>query len=229
MFSRQYVFSKVRDTEKYDLPTLLKDDVFCLLCNEVLFHVHILDDLTNIYESRNEGTSAGRIRRACSTQTDESAFETILFRILLLTDEVCTYVCMYMFSLLDAKEQLVDDDGIKRYQGTNYYEFVQMSFIFCTWFHDEDCVCNGFGILFHRLLILECFSSSIKCSSDIIINDMTNTLAQNLYLYLCNVDDFYFSVHTLSLSLVKVGCRKIVLFCNNRLIWMCNFYFSCFI
>lgn len=51
LFSRQYVFSKVRDTEKYDLPTLLKDDVFCLLCNEVLFHVHILDDLTNIYDS----------------------------------------------------------------------------------------------------------------------------------------------------------------------------------
>jgi len=116
---------------------------------EVLFHVHILDDLTNRVD---EGTSvAGRIRRACSTQNDESAFETILFRILLLTDEVCTYVCMYIFSLLDAKEQLVDDDGIKRYQGTYYYEFVQMSFIFCTWFHDdedEDCVCIGFGILF---------------------------------------------------------------------------------
>ena len=54
LFSWQYVFSKVRDTEKYDLPTLLKDDVFCFLCNEVLFHVHILDDLTNIYESTKE-------------------------------------------------------------------------------------------------------------------------------------------------------------------------------
>jgi hypothetical protein len=103
---------------------------------------------------------------------------------------------MYIFSLLDAKEQLVDDDGIKRYQGTNYYEFVQMSFIFCTWFHDEDCVHIGFGILFHQLLILDRFSSSIQCSSDIIINDMTNTLAQYMYLYLSNVDDFYFSVHT---------------------------------
>lgn len=79
---------------------------------------------SNKYIRVDEGTSAGRTRQACSTQNNESAFETILFGILLLTDEVCTYVCMYIFSLLDAKEQLVDDDGIKRYQGTNYYEFV---------------------------------------------------------------------------------------------------------
>ena len=58
-------------------------------------------------------------------QNDESAFETILFRILLLTDEICTYVCVYMniFLMFDVREQLVDDDGIKRYQGTNYSEF----------------------------------------------------------------------------------------------------------
>ena len=39
-------------------------------------------------------------------------------------------MCMYIFLLFGVKEQLVDDDdGIKRYQGTNYYEFVQMSLI----------------------------------------------------------------------------------------------------
>ena len=69
-------------------------------------------------------------------QNDESAFETILFRILLLTDEICTYVCVYMniFLMFDVREQLVDDDGIKRYQGTNYLEFVQMSlFLHLVW------------------------------------------------------------------------------------------------
>jgi hypothetical protein len=66
-----------------------------------------------------------------ATQNDESAFETILFRILLLTDEICTYVCVYMyiFLIFDVREQLVDDDGIRRYQGTKYNEFVQMSLI----------------------------------------------------------------------------------------------------
>jgi hypothetical protein len=64
-----------------------------------------------------------------ATQNDESAFETILFRILLLTDEICTYVCVYIFLIFDVREQLVDDDGIKRYQGTKYNEFVQMSLI----------------------------------------------------------------------------------------------------
>ena len=41
-------------TQKYNLPTLLEDDVFFLRSNEVLFHVHILNDLTNIYESTKE-------------------------------------------------------------------------------------------------------------------------------------------------------------------------------
>ena len=49
---------------------------------------------------------------------DESAFETKFYlEFLLLTEEVCTYVCMYIL-IIDVKEQLADD-GIKRYQGTN--------------------------------------------------------------------------------------------------------------
>lgn len=53
---------------------------------------------------------------ACSTQDDESAFETILFRILLLTDEVCT--CVNILIIDVSEEQLVDDDCkmISRYK-----------------------------------------------------------------------------------------------------------------
>ena len=56
---------------------------------------------------------------ACSNLgDDESAFETKFYlEFLLLTEEVCTYVCMYIL-IIDVKEQLADD-GIKRYQGTN--------------------------------------------------------------------------------------------------------------
>ena len=39
------------------------------------------------------------------------------------TKYVRMYMYMYKFLMFDVGEQLVDDDGIKRYQGTNYYEF----------------------------------------------------------------------------------------------------------
>ena len=45
------------------------------------------------------------------------------------TKYVRMYACMYIFLIFDVREQLVDDDGIKRYQGTKYNEFVQMSLI----------------------------------------------------------------------------------------------------
>jgi len=45
------------------------------------------------------------------------------------TKYVRMYACMYIFLIFEVREQLVDDDGIKRYQGTKYNEFVQMSLI----------------------------------------------------------------------------------------------------
>ena len=88
-------------------------------------------------------------------QNDESAFETILFRILLLTDEICTYVCVYL--IFDVREQLVDDDGIKRYQGTQIIMSLCKCLLFCTWFHDdkvENCVYTIFRTLFLQKIFI---------------------------------------------------------------------------
>jgi len=133
---------------------------------------------------------------------------------------------MYIFSLLDAKEQLVDDDGIlndiKVQIITNLCKCLLYSAPGSTTRTMALCALK-LESFFHRLIILYCFSSLIKTSSYIIINDMTNTLAQNLYLIYVTTLMISISLYTYTItffgeSRLPQDCSEYLLFeiCINH-------------
>lgn len=118
LFSLQDVFCRVRDTKRIRFAYTAEVTYFVLRCNEVLVHVHILDDRTHLCDDEEEcRRNKHAILRMMKVPLKQFYLEYCYSR----TKYVRMCVCIYS-SCFDVKEQLVDD-GIKRYQATNYHGF----------------------------------------------------------------------------------------------------------
>ena len=156
-------------TQKYNLPTLLEDDVFFLRSNEVLFHVHILDDLTNIYESTKEGVQEEHDKHAALRMMKVPLKQFYLEFCYSRTRYVRMCVCIYSHYLMQKNSwsMMMVLDDIKAQIIMNLCKCLIYSAPGSTTRTMALCALK-LESFFHKLLILYCFSSLIKTSSYII-------------------------------------------------------------